>query len=341
MTRSLAKELAPRQIRVNAVAPGIVRTEMAERMFARLNAEQVAQLEAAHPLGFGTPRASASVAFLGSDEAGWITGHVLVVDGGFSVSGREHFEPQLVGFVLHIPGRDRVLHGSDPPRGMGRRGRRSRCRREHRPGLRRGVQQRRNAETTRIGDKAHVGPGVHIEAGVVIGAESRLEAGSFWRRGHTRLGAEVGPHCIVMGHCRIDDYVHLYAEVHVCEFAVLQAHAQLMPGVKLLNDPCPPTTLKLEGPVVGKCAVIGVNSIIWSGVHVGEHAVVASTSVVKNNVPDYMLVRGSPARPICDTRRIQMKLDGRWVYPYPWVRHFVEGEEITMPWGSPDKSSAL
>ncbi len=86
LTRSLAKELAPRRIRVNAVAPGIVRTEMAERMFARLNAEQVAQLEAAHPLGFGCPRDVAlSVAFLGSDEAGWITGHVLVVDGGFSV----------------------------------------------------------------------------------------------------------------------------------------------------------------------------------------------------------------------------------------------------------------
>jgi len=199
----------------------------------------------------------------------------------------------------------------------------------------------RNAGTTRIGDKAYVGPGVHIEAGVVIGAECRLEAGSFLGAGALLgVGTRVGPHCILMGCCRIDDDVHLYAEVHVCEFAELKAHARLMPGVKLLNDPCPPTNLKLEGPVVGKCAVIGVNSIIWSGVHVGDHAVVASTSVVKNNVPDYMLVRGSPARPICDTRRIQMKLDGRWVYPYPWVRHFIEGEEITMPWGSPDKSSA-
>ncbi len=85
LTRSLAKELAPRRVRVNAVAPGVVRTEMAERMFGRLNAEQVAQLEAAHPLGFGAPRNVAhGVAFLGSDEAAWITGHVLVVDGGFS-----------------------------------------------------------------------------------------------------------------------------------------------------------------------------------------------------------------------------------------------------------------
>jgi 3-oxoacyl-[acyl-carrier protein] reductase len=85
LTRSLAKELAPRRVRVNAIAPGIVKTEMAERMFGRLKAEQVAQLEAAHPLGFGTPRDVAhGVAFLGSDHAAWITGHVLVVDGGFS-----------------------------------------------------------------------------------------------------------------------------------------------------------------------------------------------------------------------------------------------------------------
>ncbi|MGO9310910.1 MAG: SDR family NAD(P)-dependent oxidoreductase [Spirochaetia bacterium] len=85
LTRSLAKELASRRVRVNAVAPGIVKTEMMERMFSKLTAKQVAEIEAAHPLGFGSPRDIArSVAFLGSDDAAWITGHVLVVDGGFS-----------------------------------------------------------------------------------------------------------------------------------------------------------------------------------------------------------------------------------------------------------------
>jgi 3-oxoacyl-[acyl-carrier protein] reductase len=85
LTRSLARELAPRRIRVNAVAPGIVRTEMSERMFRTLTPDQVTALEAAHPLGFGTPHHVAlAVAFLGGSDADWITGHTLVVDGGFT-----------------------------------------------------------------------------------------------------------------------------------------------------------------------------------------------------------------------------------------------------------------
>jgi len=114
-----------------------------------------------------------------------------------------------------------------------------------------------------------------------------------------------------------------------------------MPGVKLLNDPCPPTRLDVEGPLIGKCAVVGVNSIIWSAVRVGDHAVVASASVVKNDVADYMLVRGSPARVIYDTRRIQMRMKDRWVYPYPWVRHLMEGVDISKPSYSPDASDPL
>ncbi len=85
LTRCLALELASQQIRVNCVAPGMVRTEMAERFFDSLTPEQITAIERAHPLGIGKPRDAANaVAFLLSEAAAWITGSTLVVDGGYS-----------------------------------------------------------------------------------------------------------------------------------------------------------------------------------------------------------------------------------------------------------------
>jgi 3-oxoacyl-[acyl-carrier protein] reductase len=85
MTRSLAKELAPRRVRVNAVAPGVVLTEGTELRFNVVSQERRAELESKYPLGFGKPTDVAPVvAFLGSDDARWITGQTLVVDGGLT-----------------------------------------------------------------------------------------------------------------------------------------------------------------------------------------------------------------------------------------------------------------
>ncbi len=85
LTKAMAVELAPSGIRVNSVAPGIVRTDMTDRMFKKYDPQQVEMLEASYPLGFGRPiDVARAVAFLGSDEAAWITGHTLVVDGGCS-----------------------------------------------------------------------------------------------------------------------------------------------------------------------------------------------------------------------------------------------------------------
>jgi 3-oxoacyl-[acyl-carrier protein] reductase len=80
LTKASARELASRGITVNAVAPGFVLTELTQDLPEALQA----QITERTPLGrFGTPEEIAhAVAFLASDEAAYITGQVLAVDGG-------------------------------------------------------------------------------------------------------------------------------------------------------------------------------------------------------------------------------------------------------------------
>ncbi len=84
LTEELAWQLGP-AIRVNAIAPGIVKTKFADALVAG-GEEQAA---AGYPMKrLGTPEdIAAAVAFLVSDEAAWITGETLRVDGGLLATG--------------------------------------------------------------------------------------------------------------------------------------------------------------------------------------------------------------------------------------------------------------
>ncbi len=83
--RSLAAELAAKRIRINVVVPGVVETPMSDRWLSQLAPEQKAAVRARHLLGFGQPEdVAAAVAFLASDEARWITGTCLTIDGGLT-----------------------------------------------------------------------------------------------------------------------------------------------------------------------------------------------------------------------------------------------------------------
>ncbi len=79
-TRSLALELASRGVTVNAVAPGIISSPMADKAFATSMIESLVPMKRA-----GQPdEVAALVGFLASDEAGYISGQVIAIDGGMT-----------------------------------------------------------------------------------------------------------------------------------------------------------------------------------------------------------------------------------------------------------------
>ena len=87
MLKGVAAELADRGVRVNAVAPGVVETEMAKFAWMdRVSSEELAARRADYPFGFGRPDQVADVVdFFLSSASSWVTGQCLVADGGRSL----------------------------------------------------------------------------------------------------------------------------------------------------------------------------------------------------------------------------------------------------------------
>jgi 3-oxoacyl-[acyl-carrier protein] reductase len=83
LTKSAAKELAKRNIRVNAIAPGFIKTRMTDKLPADVQQKVLEQIPLAR---LGEPKEIADVAvFLASETSRYITGQVLVVDGGLVI----------------------------------------------------------------------------------------------------------------------------------------------------------------------------------------------------------------------------------------------------------------
>jgi 3-oxoacyl-[acyl-carrier protein] reductase len=81
----MAKELAARNIRVNAVAPGMIETDMSQ-VVRGVAGDQIKKIIPLKRIG-KAEEIAAVVAFLASDEASYLTGQVIRVDGGLSLGG--------------------------------------------------------------------------------------------------------------------------------------------------------------------------------------------------------------------------------------------------------------
>ena len=88
--RSMAKELAPRKIRVNSVLPGFVMTEMVEKWNDVYNKDYIDHLNETYPLGIGeVSDISNIVCYLLSEKSKWISGSEFNINGGALLSGQE------------------------------------------------------------------------------------------------------------------------------------------------------------------------------------------------------------------------------------------------------------
>jgi NAD(P)-dependent dehydrogenase (short-subunit alcohol dehydrogenase family) len=83
--KSMAIELAPKNIRVNCIMPGVVETEMSAKLFQAVPEHSKQEIIKKHPLGLGQPEDIAHLCmFLLSSAARWITGSAIPIDGGYS-----------------------------------------------------------------------------------------------------------------------------------------------------------------------------------------------------------------------------------------------------------------
>ena len=120
----------------------------------------------------------------------------------------------------------------------------------------------------------------------------------------------------------------MHSNVHIGQCSKIGNFVWIFPYVVLTNDPHPPSEVMI-GATIEDEAAIATMSVILPGVVVGRRSLVGAHSLVQKNVPEDMLVAGSPAREICNTSKIKMK-DNSGRNAYPWTNHFHRGYPIDI-----------
>ena len=145
--------------------------------------------------------------------------------------------------------------------------------------------------TAQVSERAHLGPGTKVWINVQIREDARIGAGCI-------LSKDVYiDHAVTLGdRCKIQNGVSVYAGVEI------EDDVFVGPNACFTNDKVPRAfnaQWQISPTRVKRGASIGANATVVCGVTIGEFAMVAAGSVVTKDVPDYTLVMGVPARPIC------------------------------------------
>ncbi|MCG3167219.1 MAG: UDP-3-O-(3-hydroxymyristoyl)glucosamine N-acyltransferase [Bacteroidia bacterium] len=187
-------------------------------------------------------------------------------------------------------------------------------------------------------NKNYKNPKTKIGANSLIRSHSiiyaAVETGTNFQTGHRvviREKSKFGNYCMIgtmsdiQGFVKFGDYCRLHSSVHICQYSEIGNFVFIYPFVVFTNDPHPPSTV-WKGPKVGNYTQIAVSSVINSAVKIGSNCLVAANSFIKDDMPDYSVFGGSPAKKIADVREIKSKqLKGMH---YPWMNNFSKG----MPW---------
>lgn len=145
-------------------------------------------------------------------------------------------------------------------------------------------------------------------------------------------GLKLGTRCDLMGSQKFGKYVRLHSNVFVGPNARIDDFVWVFPGTVITDDPHPPSHTSL-GVHLQAYSVVAAACCILPGVTVGSHALVAASSLVKDDVRPGWVVAGRPAQHKFEARHIKLKSDPQSP-AYPWTKHFDRGypEHIVSEW---------
>lgn len=177
-----------------------------------------------------------------------------------------------------------------------------------------------------------IGDHALIRSGTIIYSDSQI--GTHFQTGHfvsIREKSVIGNHvsvgtlCNIQGYCKIGDFVRMHSNVQIGQKSVIEDYVWIFPNVVLTNDPQPPSN-ELVGSHICSFAVVATGAIILPGMRINGDSLVAAGAVVAQDVAEFSVVRGNPAKHVLDIRWLRNQKTGEKVYP--WRYYFERG----MPW---------